>query len=402
MNHPRVRLTESEQRFRSVKDGRDFWLFAVVTFLCGLARSSQTLLAVIFEQHAMPVNDMGWVLACAAPAMILAALSAGWFISVFGVYRIAVSGVALMFVGHLSFHWTASESELAAISRLIEGAGFGLFIPASMLFAKNRLGQKSPVYLFGIYSSMMLVPTMIGPMLSEFILLNIGLYYFFAITGLPFLVALLLALAVSELHRGNPGKSAQAFRYSAVLRDRGAFTYWGAILSVSIMSGFVTAFMALYLVQRGLVVAAFFTPFSLALVASRLVLLRFVEGMLPATRMVVSFLLMSIAYWLLQLPTQFLLVVLTGLLFGFGYSVAYPTLSIGLARYYDQQGRAADKISAIAVFNAFYCLGINLMPLAGGQLILLGGFQSVLLILALLGSISAIYLVFRTPAGWNS
>jgi len=376
--------------FKSPRDGLDFWLFVVVTFLVGLSRSAQSLLAPILDPT-LSAEEIGIVLSASAVPMVAAALYASALVRRWGVYPVALTGIALMLVGHLGFDVTRDSFAGAATARAVEGLGFGLFVPASMLFAKYRLGGKSPVYLFGIHSSMMLWPAALGPAAFELYLNRFGPDQYFVHTALPFALAMALSLFVAckrDRIEAGTETAAEMTRRDLLIGRRTGPPYL-AILLVGVVSGFINAYMAAFLIHSGVPIGFFFTPFSIFLIFSRLVALRFMEGMAHEAKIALSMGMMAAAYGLMLAQPGWQAAAIGGAIFGFGYSLSYPTLSVWLSQAFPA-GDEANRVKAVALFNAVFCIGLNASPLVAGFVIAQAGIAAVVALLAGLSAISGL------------
>lgn len=387
----------SGDSFKSPRDRLDFWVFVVVTFLCGLTWSAQTLLAPILNQT-LPVASTGTALALAAIPMVFAAVAGTSLIHRFGAKQVATLSMLTIFVGHLSFSLTGTTLVSAGLSRIITALGFGLFVPSTMLFAKARLGTKNPTYLFGIYSSMVIVSFAFGPGIFEIYLHRYGSDSFFLVSSAPVLVALGLAAIVPSRDSAlSPGFGSAGEKPPQVFGPK-TWPAYTLIFFMTLIYGFTNSFLPVFMIQAGIMVGYFFAPQSAALVLSRLTVLRFMEGYSVWVQMFWSFALLSVSYLIMLARDEWWSFTLGGILCGVGTSIAYPTLSMWLYGQYSQDEQYA-RTQATGVFNAAYFLGFNVNAFLGGLVIAGFGEHVLIGILIFIGIVLALFTLY---IGWRA
>jgi predicted MFS family arabinose efflux permease len=378
--------------FIDVRARSDFWLFAAATFSLFTTNSMLALLSVVLKSKGLPAEDIGIVLSAPALPILVTMLLAGPVISRFGTLQVARAGTAIILAAYLSFTFTIDSFAGAIASRVAHGVGYALFMPAAMIYTDGRLALHRKIYYFGIYSSMFPLPNVIGPPLAEAYLRLFGTDRFFWYTALPALLGTVLVYALKPAARTSV-RQASLFEYVHLLRHRGLWVPYGGVFFVGMFFGFVVSFMALLLQSRHTPVSYFFVSFTVCLFASRFLLLRYVQQLSRAALFTGGLALLSLSYLLLGLIVRPPAAILAGVLFGLGYSVAYPTLSVWVAQQFpaDKQGMP------LTLYNALFTLGIFLLPLLGGYVIARLGAQRMVIGMALGGFvvIALLWLAYR-------
>ena len=372
----------AKEGFQSPEDQRDFWLFLLVTFLCGLTWSAQTLLAPILNQT-LPVTSTGTVLGAAAVPMVFAAVSVASLIRRFGAKHTATLSLFIIFVGHMSFTVTDTMLLPAALSRVVSALGFGFFVPSTMLFAKRCLGTSKSTYLFGVYSSMILVSFAFGPAIFGSYLYRHG-KYFFLISSVPILLALVLAVLVPSrvgTLLADPPVSSPESPLDLGPRAWPAFIM---IFLINLIAGFTNSFLSAYMMQSGVPVGYFFGPQSAALIFSRLTVMRVIEELSVWGKIMAAFLFVSASYLVVLARADWWSFAISGLICGTGISIAYPTLSMWLSGQYTRS-QEFTRVKAISLFNAAYFLGGNVTAFLGGFVISRFGERELVFSLVLIG-----------------
>jgi predicted MFS family arabinose efflux permease len=366
--------------FTSTRARSDFWLFAVATFACFTTNSMLALLAVVLKKQGLSADLIGVVLAAPAPSILITMLLAGPIITRFGTLQVARAGALIMLLSYLSFDLTVDSFLGAIASRVSHGVGYALFMPAAMLYADSNLRGEHKVYYFGIYASMFPLPNVLGPPLAEVYLNHVGVERFFLYSALPILLGTLLIFTRRSTSTATPTRAALV-DYVHLLQRRSLWIPYGGIFVVGMFYGFVVSFMALLLQSRHVPVSYFFITFTVCLFGSRFLLVRYIQALPRALIFAAGLGLLSCAYVLLALGATAAAAIAAGTLFGLGYSVAYPTLSVWVTQQFspDKQGMP------ITLYNAVFTLGIFLLPLIGGYVIAWLGAQTMVLGMALGG-----------------
>lgn len=367
----------------SFKDPRarfDFWRFAVATFALFTTNSMLALLSVVLKKQGLPPDLIGVVLAAPAPSILITMLLAGPIITRFGALQVARTGALVMLLSYLSFELTVDSFYGAMGSRVCHGIGYALFMPAAMIYADSHLSGEHKVYYFGIYASMFPLPNVVGPPLAEAYLRYVGVEQLFLFTALPALLGAILVFSLTPTMKTTVARAALV-DYLHLLRQRSLWTPYAGIFVVGAFYGFAVSFMALMLDARHIPVSYFFVTFTVCLFSSRFLLLRYVQRLSKVFVLTTGLAFLSCAYLVLALLDAPTATGIAGILFGLGYSVAYPTLSVWVTQQFptDKQGMP------LTLYNAIFTLGIFMLPLAGGYVISWLGAPKMVLGMALSG-----------------
>ncbi|MBI1244942.1 MAG: MFS transporter [Alphaproteobacteria bacterium] len=367
---------------------RRYVVACVLTFLMFLGNAGSALLAPILQAYGLTQAQVGAILSLYGISAIFGTLVSGAVAQRIGALATVRVAAWIFLAAYLSFHSTASSPIAAAASRLLQGLGYGLFLPSAMVYAKAQLSTRRAVYFFGIFSSMIPMPNIVGPSISSALLDRFGADEFFPLTAIPIVLAA-LGFLFARADAARPGMPNSG--YLAVLGMRSVRVAFVAILVTGLLFGIVPSYMAELMLSRGLPVGLFFSTFTVVLFGARFTLLSFFER---ATRQrVVAFAigLMSLAYAMLcASPTAFAAVG-GGLAFGLGYSLAYPRLSIWVS---DRFG-AEDRDKPIGLFNAFFTFGTYLNPL------LIGTFRTAIGVEGVMAGLAGIGFICATAILWT-
>jgi MFS family permease len=378
--------------FRDSRAGIEFCILSLATFLCFTTVSQTALLAVVMQDHSMSLPQIGIVLAVYGAAVILFMLIGAPLAERIGNLPTLRLGMALLFVGHVSYQWTIGDFSAAILSRCVQGAGYGFFLPSAMTFAKSKLTKDRFVYLFGIYASMVPLPNAIGPPLAAAYLNLFGEHFFFIVGALPALIAAGLTLWLGEERPQIGGPAPLPLLQTALLPALRQPLI--AILVVGALYGLIPSYMAALLKQKSVPIGFFFTSFTVVLFGARFVLIGWIEAWSRRRLLALGMGTMAAAYITIAYTASPVPVALAGISFGLGYSVAYPALSVWVA----EQFEPAQRTTPIALFNTVFSLGILLTPWLGSWIIARLGYQGLLLALSVSGLLLAAGLLLATKA----
>jgi len=346
--------------FNEPGDARDYLLLASSTFLVFLSHSTITYLSVILRDLGVEETGIGVIMSATLAPMLVGMFLCGHLMERFSPLKVVRAGFVMILLAHLSLQFTISDFSGVYLSRAFHGFGYGIFMPAGMTYVKGKLRPETMVHPFGIYSSMILFPNVVGPWIME------NLY------GVMGLVGPVSGYRCSIHPRERPGgiprpdkeygKGGKGTGYTRLLRMAGLRPLYLTIFLVGMVYGIVPTLMALYLSTWKVLVVYYFTPFTAALFTARFVVIRFL-GRFPRKFLVtVGLVFMGLSYlWLLVFRSA-PAAVLAGIVMGLGYSLEYPSLSVWISEKFEQKERAKPVALLNMVFNA----GIYITPLVGG------------------------------------
>jgi MFS family permease len=375
--------------FPDRKAAREFCVLSIATFLCFTTTTQTALLAVVMKSHGMPLQQTGIVLSAYGAAVVIFTLVAGPFATRRGNLSTLKLGLALMLVAHVSYQFTIGYFPLAVLSRFVQGIGYGLFMPSAMAFARSKLGEERLVYFFGLYSVMVPLPNAVGPPLAEAFLKAFGDHWLFIVGAVPGAIAVSLSGSLTDRRPQPVQGPAQSLMRTACLP--GLRQPLIAILVVGALYGLILSYLAPILTDKRVPLGFFYTTFTVVLLASRFALMRYVEGWARDAAISFGVVLMGTAYLIVAWSADRLSISLAGLLFGLGYSIGYPMLSIWVTEQFEPDHRTTP----LAIFNAVFAAGILLTPWLGAYLISTVGDAGLLYALAGCGFVLPPYILFR-------
>lgn len=370
--------------------GSGFVLFCIATFLSFLGTSSISYFSVVFSQFGMSQSEIGLIFSSALVPAVLGILLCGELLNRFTSLQLVITGEVVTLLSFASFLFTISHPIGAAVSRFLAGAGFGLFFPAALIYARSLISGPNAVFLFGIYSTMIPLPNLIGPGLAELIFASAGATAMICAFVAPISTGLVISLCLPK--PGPQRRVADQPGYWQIISDRSAILPNSAIAMVGLMWGFMLSFMALYLHRAHVPATTFFSSATGAMVVSRFTVMAWL-GRWPRHLVAgLGLILMACGYAALALASPGVgIVVGSALVFGLGYSTAFPVLSLWATDGYP----AAQRGRPMAVFTASFQASIFVVPFIVGLVGGLIGIGGALLSLAAASGVFGLWLVAR-------
>jgi MFS family permease len=371
-----------------------FYLFCLATFLSFLGTSSIAFFSVVFAGYGMSVDQIGGIFSAALAPVVFGILFCGAFLTRVSPLQMALIGQAITLVAYASFFATLSLPTGALLSRLFVGAGFGLFFPAALIYARSLISGANTVFLFGIYSTMIPLPNFLGPGLAEFVYANWGAHALLWCFTVPIGLALIIMWFLPRSQAPVP--SMEMLSYARIIRTRSTILANVAIAIVGLMWGFMLSFMALYLSAVRVPTAVFFSGATLSMVLSRFTIMAWLGKKPKEIVAGAGLIFMSIGYVLLPFcGSSATLVALSAIIFGFGYSTVFPVLSLWSTDEFAirQRGRA------MAVFTGVFQTAIFIVPILAGRAARFVGFDGILFTLAAVALPVGLYTMSRYAVG---
>ncbi len=346
--------------FNEPGDARDYLLLASSTFLVFLSHSTITYLSVLLRDLGVEETGIGVIMSATLAPMLVGMFLCGHLMERFSPLKVVRAGFVMILLAHLSLQFTISDFTGVYLSRAFHGFGYGIFMPAGMTYVKGKLRPERMVHPFGVYSSMILFPNIIGPWIMENLYGAIGLPGLFLVTAVPSILGNVLAgFPRPDKEYGKGGKNTG---YTRLLGMAGLRPLYLTIFLVGMVYGIVPTLMALYLSTWKIMVVYYFTPFTAALFTARFVVIRLLERFPRKTLVTGGFILMGLSYiWLLVFRSA-PAAVLAGIVMGLGYSLEYPSLSVWISGKFHPRERAKP----VALLNMVFHAGIYITPLVGG------------------------------------
>jgi len=336
--------------------GRRFWLLCTSTFLIFLSNSATTLLAVVFSDAGHGQSEVGVLLAVYGISSIAGILASGFAARRLGRLTTVRLGAALMLLSYLSYALSLHSFHGAMVSRLAHGFAYGLFLAPSMVLAKAQLSPRYFVTLFGVFACTIPLPNAVGPAIAAWLLSRFDIGSFFLLSATPMALGLLGLLWMSDPVQ-NPARP-PLHRYRNLIRHRSLQKTCATIAFVGLMFGVIPSYMAAFLIEHGISLAAFFTTFATVMFAARFLVAPLIERRAHGAVVGAGILAMGVAFALLGHTPTTPHALLAGVLFGLGYSLCYPRLSaMVIAPFADNQ-----REKPIALFNAAFVAGTYAIP----------------------------------------
>jgi MFS family permease len=346
--------------FVSKADRRDYLLLASATFLVFLSHSTNAYLSVILRDLGVGETGIGVILSAPLLPILAGMFLSGHLMERFGPLRVVRTGFILVFLAHLSLQFTIQDFTGVYLSRSFHGFGYGIFMPAGMVYVKGKLRPERMVYPFGIYSSMILLPNIVGPWLMETLYGWTGVRNLFLLTAIPAVLGNVTAWMPRKGVR--PPQGVKHDGYGQLLGMSGLRSLYLAIFTVGMVYGIVPTLMALYLKMNSITMIYYFTPFTAALFTGRFLVIPLLARF-PRKRLVTAGLLLigGSHLWLISFRSPNAAIA-AGLIMGIGYSFEYPSLSVWISERFSPE----DRSKPVALLNMVFHTGIFITPLVGG------------------------------------
>lgn len=339
-----------------------FWLLCASTFLIFLSNSATALLAVIFQQAGHSDLAVGQLLAVYGLGALAGILASGFAADSLGALATARLGAALMLGSYLSYALSLHSFPMALASRLTHGFAYGLMLAPAMLLAKAQLSPRYFVTLFGVYASMIPLPNAFGPSAAAWLLGRLGMDGFFVLSAAP--MALGVAGLLCMRHAPPHPTLAPHRRYRQLIRHVALQKLCAIVCIVGLMFGVVPSYMASFLIENGIPLAAFFTTFSTTMFAGRFLVAPLIEKLPHGGVVGAGILAMGLGFLALGHAPTLPHALAAGVSFGLGYSLCYPRLSAMLVASFADN----EREKPIALFNMAFVAGTYAVPWLVGAL----------------------------------
>jgi MFS family permease len=368
---------------------------AIAIFLTALTNQQAVLLAVIWEEAGFAHKDIGFLLAIYGIPLVVMSLFSGAVANRIGLLPTVRLGAVLTLTGLASLSLTYDSFFGSLASRLVQGIGFALFHAPIMTYGTTRITQERFVQLFGLLSAMAPLPYAFGPIVAEIFYHSFGARFFFLAGALPALIALPLLWTIRPGEKAQPPVGGLS---GLILSPRIRLPILAAIVFGS-MFGFITAYIAPVMLERGLSLGAFFAAFTLSIFSGRLGMLSLIENV--DRRLVVAggAVILAIGLLLAAFAYTTTAAAVAGIVFGLGHSIGFPVISAWLCDGTPPEQRATP----LALFNATFFAAITFIALPASIAIGRFGYQPVMVVIALTGFLLATLMVaawmrrFRIP-----
>ena len=363
----------------------EFIRFGVACLLASLLNAHAALLTIVFTQAGHSLQTAGLLLSFFAIPVIIVNLLAGPVASRIGALAMTRLSMALTIIGFGSLAFSVEDFWLALLSRVVHGIGFGLYLPSIMTYGQSRLNQTRFVSLVIVFSSIIPFSYALGPALGEFTLTQYGRTVFFLAATAPAAIGLLLTLGLRPLAK----PVARGLDLSGALQARFILPLLG-LFAGGTLHAYSVAFLPPDLVERGVALAIFFVPSTIATGLTRVsgsIFQRFQPRALVSSGLA----MMAFGLGLVALSSSLAIIVAGSIAFGLGSSVIYPVVSAWLGQGIEPSRRAGPQ----AVGAACFYLGLYGAPFPLAFLVAPAGYVTSSLMLAGFGLIVAMCLAVR-------
>lgn len=303
----------------------------------------------------------------------------GRLIDIRGRKTISLLGIAFLILVMPGFYFIRDAGLLPLVLRALTGIGWGISMTATITICSDLAPVNRLARSMGIIGVAGLLSAALGPLLGEEIFLRLGPSWLFH-TCLVFLgISFLCILFTREMRYPEKHKR---LSLPGTLRNVSLFSMLLVVLmtvSHGAIRSSVVNFIALFTTSIPLGrVAPFFLAFSGAAIATRLLFGDLSDRYGRKQVILPSAALIALNLFLLSQLQSIAVLVLTGILGGFGQGLIFPALSTYII---DTMGRE-NKGLAISLYLTFFDVGM-----AGGSVFFgwvsdLLGFRSMYLIAA--------------------
>ncbi len=363
---------------------REFFAMCAAGFLFSVTHNYSALLAIVFERSGHSLPSIGLLLSLFAPPAIAAAFFSSAIIARIGALAAARWAIVLTVVGLCSLALTRESFVLATISRIVQAVGVGLFLPAGMVYVQSRITRARFVYLVTIFSAGIPLAAAVAPPLGEWTLRHWGEGAMFAQAALPGVVGVLLTLGLRAVPAG-----AKATGLALSGAFRGAFLLpYIAVTTGGALYGFSISYLATDLHARAIMLAAFFVPSSVGMVAVRFIAMRWLSATRPPKLVMASLAIYALSFVLIAVAQDAWVMGLAGVAFGVGNAIMFPVVSAWLGEGLAPHERAGPQ----AIGTATFYMGIYATPLVQTLMIGAWGFYATEMIFAALAASVALLL----------
>ncbi len=363
----------------------EFIRFGVACLLGSLLNAHVALLSIVFMQAGHSLQTAGLLLSFFGLPVIVVNLLAGPVAARIGALATTRLSLALTIIGFGSLAFSVENFWLALLSRVVHGVGFGLYLPSIMTYGQSRLNPARFVSLVIVFSSIIPFSYALGPALGEFTLTQYGRTAFFLAATAPAAIGLLLTLGLRPLAKPK----ARGLDLSGALQRRFLLPLLG-LFAAGTLHAYSVAFLPPDLVERGVALAIFFVPSTIATGLTRVsgsIFQRFQPRALVSSGLA----LMALGLGMIAASSSLAIIVAGSIAFGLGSSVIYPVVSAWLGQGIEPSRRAGPQ----AVGAACFYLGLYVMPFPLAFLVEPTGYVTSSLMLAGFGLLVAITLALR-------
>lgn len=353
----------------------EFFAMCAAGFLFSVTHNYSALFAIVFERAGHSLAEIGLLLSLFAIPAIAAALLSSAAVARFGALRTARWSILLTLVGVGSLAFTRDHFVPALLSRIVQAAGVGMFLPAGMVYIQSRITRANFVYFVTVFSAGIPLAAAVAPPLGAWTLERFGATALFLEAAAPAALGIALTYGLRVLPSAG---AASGLALSGAFRNAFILPY-AAVLMGGALYGFSVSYLAADLHGRAIALAAFFVPSSIAMVAVRFVGMRWMAKLRPPLLVAASLLIYGLAFVLIAVAREPIVMAAGGVAFGLGNSIMFPVVSAWLGEGLSPAERAGPQ----AVGTASFYFGIYAIPLPQTFMIGAWGFFATEIIFAI-------------------
>ena len=299
---------------------------------------------------------VGTVIGAFALAAIVTRPLAGRFADARGRRAVVVAGTVSLAVGGVLYFVPADVPGLV-VARLFLGIGEGLVFTAGTAWVVDIAPVERRGQMIGLFGLAIWTGLALGPAIGEGIYSLAGYDAVWAFTAIVPLAGTLVALRLPE-SRGIASEPVE--RRSLV--PRAALRPGTALALAAVGNAAISAFIVLFLDDRGGHGALVFILFAVAVVASRLLGSRLPDVIGPRRAAVLAAGSEALGAAIIALSHSWPLAAVGAMLFGAGWSMMFPSLALLVVN----EAGEARRAEALGTYTAFFDLGFGLgAPLVG-------------------------------------
>ena len=356
---------------------REFAIAALASLLFSITTTHSTLVAVAFEHAGFSLRLIGVLISAVGVTALAGTLGSGYVTARLGAVATFRLAMALAAAGVASMAWTRDLFWPALISRLVWGAGVGLFLGPINLYVQSRLNKARFVYLVTAYSSTIPLALAIAPPIGEWVLNNFGETALFIEGGLPAAIALAITIGIRPLPR--PLRPA-GLGLAAAWRAWHFLPVAGIVIGGA-QFGYVASYLAPEMRGEHIPLGWFFIPMTITMVGCRVGAMRRLSALHPRYLMASGLITGGLSLLAAAYAGQWM-AALAGALLGYGNSMMFPIMSAWLGR----RASAADGPGVQSIVSTGFYFGIYWAPLPLAAVIDTYGYSGAEFLLAVLGA----------------
>jgi MFS family permease len=354
---------------------RDYVLLLAVAGLWGSSTSQLNLFGVVLREAGQDDHAIALIYSTTTVAILASTLVSGWLTAKISAKYTLLCGALVALVGLISLPATVASVPLAMLSNLFRGVGFGLFLPAGASYARAQADDTNRVYYVGMFTAMLVAPTLFGPALGEWSLRHYGQSGFFTIVAVPLAIGLLVIPFLARDH----AQASKAAGYLRLLRDRRNWLPNLAVMQSGLGYGAAVSFLPLLLVEHTIPAAFFFSPYAIVLLVNRFAGLRYLQRRVSLPGLAaIGLAAYAAAFALLAVVQNGVAAIVAGCSVALGYSIIHPTTTEWFSRRYPK----TESARPVALINTSYHTGSILAVQTIGWLLPVFGWAFVLGILS--------------------